>query len=87
MVIGSFFPGGVAGWLISSFGCGFLFMGAVFVWLILFQLLLAMIGMKRETPYALQDAKLVDLTPWKPAPYVGGLMILFAVGVYVYFAT
>ena len=87
MVIGTFFPGGEAGWLKSSFGSGFHFMGAVFVSLILFQLLLAMNGMKRETPYAQQDAKLVDLTPWKPAPYVGGLMILFAVGVYVYFAT
>ncbi len=86
MVVGTFFPGGENGWLKFAFGSGFHFMGAVFVSLIVFQLLLAMNGMKRETPYVQQDAKLVDLTPWKPAPYVGGVLVLFAVGVYVYFA-
>jgi SSS family solute:Na+ symporter len=61
-------------------------MGAVFVFLIVLQLTLGAAGMNREKPYVQKDAKLVDLTPWKPAPYVGGAMILFVIAVYIYFA-
>jgi SSS family solute:Na+ symporter len=95
MVVGTFFPGGaeatevapaVDGWLKSIFGLGFHYMGAVFVFLIVLQLVLGSVGMKRDKPYMQKDAKLVDLTPWKPAPVVGVALIAFAIGVYVFFA-
>lgn len=64
----------------------FHFMGAVFVFLIILQLLLSMAGMRRETAYVQQDAKLVDLTPWKPAPIVGGAMIVIVLTLYLVLA-
>ena len=87
MILGTFFSGGDDGWLQSIFGSGFHFMGAVFLTLIILQLLLAnALGMKRTQPYVQQDAKAVDLTPWKPAPVVGAMLIIFALSIYVYFA-
>ena len=88
MVLGTFFGGGDSGWLQNIFGSGFHYMGAVFVVLVLLQLLLAnVLGMKRDEPYVQQDAGAVDLTPWKPAPFVGGVLSLFVIGVYIYFAS
>ncbi|MCL4107124.1 UNVERIFIED_CONTAM: hypothetical protein GTU68_039116 [Idotea baltica] len=86
MVIGTFFSGGDEGWLNSAFGSGFHYMGAVFASLIVLQLALSAAGMKRDEPYVQQDAKAVDLTPWKPAPVVGGCLIALALSIYVYFA-
>lgn len=88
MVIGTFFPGdNENGWLATTLGSGFHYMGAVFVFLIVLQLALgAGLGMKRETPYLQVDVQAVDLTPWKPAPYVGGALIALALGIYFYFA-
>ena len=95
MIVGTFFTGAVeatdttpevTGWLKDIFGLGFHYMGAVFVVLIVLQLSLGAAGMKRNEPYVQQDAKLVDLTPWKPAPYVGAGLILFVIAIYVYFA-
>ena len=62
-------------------------MGGVFVLLIILQLVLSSVGMKRAEPYIQVDAGLVDLTPWKPAPYVGAGLIMLVIGIYVYFAT
>ena len=87
MVVGTFFPGGDGGWLTTYFGRGFHYMGAVFLVLLALQTLLTYaLGMKRSEPYVQQDAKAVDLTPWKPAPYVGGLLAVLVIGIYYYFA-
>lgn len=86
MVTGTFFSGGDEGWLVSVFGNAFHYMGAVFILLVILQLLMVAIGVRRDEPYVQQDAKLVDLTPWKPAPIVGGVLILFCLGVYGFFA-
>ncbi|MEM8680323.1 MAG: solute:sodium symporter family transporter, partial [Planctomycetota bacterium] len=86
MVIGTFFTGGDDGWLETTFKSGYHYMGAVFVSLIVLQLVLGAVGMKRDTPYEQQDAKAVDLTPWGPAPVVGGALCLLAIGLYAFFA-
>lgn len=87
MVFGTFFSGGDEGWLASTFGSAFHYMGAVFALLVVLQLGLSKIGLRRESAYEQVDVKAVDLTPWKPAHVVGGLLCLLAVSVYVYFAT
>lgn len=95
MVTGTFFTGevkatktteAVDGWLAATFGSAFHYMGAVFLFLIVLQLTLSAIGMRRTEPYVQEDAGLVDLTPWKPAPYVGAGLILFIVAVYACFS-
>ena len=102
MVLGTFMTGarkaveaseGVAaveavdGWVVDIFGSGFHYMGAVLVFLVVLQLALGKFcGMERETPYVQKDVEAVDLTPWKPAPYVGGVLVLMVVAIYVYFA-
>ena len=70
----------------AVFGSGYHFMGAVFAGLIVLQLILWQLGMRRSEPYVQQDAKLVDLTPWKPAPIVGGALIVTVLGLYVWLA-
>ena len=89
MAAGTFFAGASdtsEGWVIGTFGSGYHYMGAVFVGLVILQLLLGGAGMKRSEPYVQQDAKAVDLTPWKPAPVIGAGLILLAVGIYAYFS-
>ncbi len=86
MVVGTFFEGGDQGWLKSIFGSGYHYMGAVFVLLLVLQLALGQWGMSRSTPYVQQDSRAVDLTPWKPAPIVGGFLVIAALGIYVFFA-
>ena len=77
----------VDGWVVDIFGSGFHYMGAVLVFLVVLQLALGKFcGMERETPYVQKDVEAVDLTPWKPAPYVGGVLVLMVVAIYVYFA-
>lgn len=71
-----------AGWVSDVFGSGYHFMGAVFVFLMVLQLLLGL-SMKRETAYVQVDAKLVDLTPWKPAKLVGGIMVVSVLILYL----
>jgi len=101
MVLGTFFTGAqeatesapaVSGWLSDFFasgidgkGAGFHYMGAVFAFLVVLQLVLGATGARRETPYVQVDAKAVDLTPWRPAPYVGGLLAVFGTAIYIYF--
>lgn len=95
MSIGTFVPGTEvikdgktfsAGWLQDYFLSSYHYMGAVFAMLVVVQLILGMTIMKRNAPYEQPDAKIVDLTPWKPAPIVGGLLIALAVGIYVFFS-
>ena len=78
---------GDGGWLQSTFGSGFHYMGAVFMTLILLQLGLASGGLRRAEAYQQQDAQAVDLTPWKLAPVVGGLLAAFALSLFVLFAS
>lgn len=74
-------------WVGNWFGSGYHFMGAVFLFLLAFQYVVSeFAGWKRETPFVQQDAKVVDLTPWKPAPIAGGLMVVIVLGLYIYFA-
>ncbi len=85
MVLGTFFDGGEGGWLQSSFGSGFHYMGAVFVLLVVLQ---ASLGrwMKRAEPYRQRDAGAVDLEPWKHARLCGALIVIAVLSIYVYFA-
>ncbi|NNC88366.1 MAG: solute:sodium symporter family transporter [Akkermansiaceae bacterium] len=64
---------------------GFHFMGVVFAGLLILQLVLGRF-MKRPEPYVQQDARAVDLTPWKYAKPTGlGLVILVLI-IYALFA-
>ena len=90
MALGTFLSGAsetTDGWVADYFGSGFHYMGAVFALLIVLQLVLKAVGMRREQPYSQQDAQLVDLTPWKPAPYVGAALIGSVLLIYYWFAT
>lgn len=82
MVLGTFF---VEGWVQEIFHSGFHYMGAVFAILLLLQFLLGGF-MKRPTPYVQQDAKVVDLTPWKHAKAVGISLIAIVLVIYLIFA-
>ena len=91
MVIGTFFTGedkanDTAGWLKDFFISPFHYMGFVFALLLVLQLSLSATGMKRPTAYVQEDKGLVDLTPWKPAPFVGAALILLVLGIYAVFA-
>ena len=79
MAIGTFYPGE---WRDGIFVSGYHYMGVVFVSLLVLQAILG-ISMRRETPYFQKDAGLVDLTPWKPAPIVGAILIIVVLGIYI----
>jgi len=91
MVWGTFFDGsgdggdGEEGWVIGIFGSGYHFMGAVFVFLVILQLGLGAF-MKRDTAYVQEDVGAVDLTPWKPAPFVGGALVVVVLALYLWLA-
>ena len=61
-------------------------MGVVFASLLVLQFILKSAGLKRDEPWVQEDVQAVDLTPWKPAPVVGGLLVVFALAIYIYFA-
>lgn len=82
MIWGTFFSGD---FITEVFGSGYHFMGAVFVFLVVLQLVLGT-KMKRSTPYVQADAKVVDLTPWKPAPFIGGALIATVLIIYLLLA-
>ncbi|MDF1825021.1 MAG: solute:sodium symporter family transporter [Verrucomicrobiales bacterium] len=82
MMWGTFLGGDVIG---SVFGSGYHFMGAVFIGLVLLQLALGM-KLRRTTRYVQADAQVVDLTPWKPAPIVGGILIVTVLVIYLLLA-
>lgn len=82
MIWGTFFSGE---FIPNVFGSGYHFMGAVFVFLVVLQLVLGQ-KMKRSTPYVQADAQVVDLTPWKPARLVGGLLVATVLVIYLLLA-
>ena len=88
MSLGTFATGeGDANWVKGYFGSPFHYMGAVLVFLVLLQLGLGKFcGMERETPYVQQNVEAVDITPWKPAPWVGGALVAMVVAIYIWFA-
>ncbi|KAA5544292.1 solute:sodium symporter family transporter [Roseiconus nitratireducens] len=89
MSIGTFLSGQTdtePGWVVETFHSPYHFMGVVFIGLVILQLVLGQIGLRRSEPYVQKDVGAVDLTPWKAAPVVGGGLIAFAIFVYVYFA-
>ena len=73
-------------WVEAWFGSGFHYMGVVFLLLVILQLVLTSTGMRRERAYVQQDSKSVDLTPWKPAPIIGALLVGLVVLIYVAFS-
>ena len=77
---------GDGGWLASTFGSPFHYMGAEFALLVVLQLALSKAGLRRDSAYEQVDVEAVDLTPWKFAPLVGGLLCVFANAVCVFFA-
>ncbi|MDA7920979.1 solute:sodium symporter family transporter [Verrucomicrobiales bacterium] len=79
MLWGTFFSGDFVS---NTFSSGYHFMGAVFLGLVILQLVLGSF-MKRSEPYVQVDAKVVDLTPWKPAPLVGGIMVVSVLILYL----
>ena len=60
-------------------------MGLVFVTLVALQLILGR-SMKLATPYVQQDAKVVDLTPWKHAKLVGATLAIAVLVIYLLLA-
>lgn len=83
MLWGTFFDGGV---VTKVFISGFHFMGAVFAFLVVLQLVLGRFW-RRPEPYVQQDAGVVDLTPWKPAPFVGGALVVSVLVLYFLLAS
>lgn len=63
----------------------FHFLGIVFALLIGLMLVIGQIA-PRDTPYEQKDSGQVNLTPWKPAWPLGIALVLFVLGVYLYFA-
>lgn len=86
MIIGTFAGGGDGGWLKNIFGSPFHYMGAVFVVLLALQATLGATGMKNEMPWVQKDAGVVDLTPWKHAPLVAGVLVAMTIAIYALFA-
>jgi len=74
------------GWVVNWFGSAYHYMGLVFLVLVELQLRLGNSVMRRSSPYEQHDVGAVDLTPWKPAPYVGAALVLTVLGIYFYLA-
>ena len=77
------FPG--KAWVGATFGSGFHYMGAVFASLLILQFVLGQF-MKRAEPFVQQDAKAVDLTPWKYAKPVGAALFISVIVIYLVLA-
>lgn len=89
MSLGTFLSGQTeteSGWVVDTFGSGYHFMGVVFIGLVVLQLALGAVGLRRSEPYVQKDVGAVDLTPWKAAPYAGAGLIVFAISLYAIFA-
>ena len=61
------------------------FLGTVFVFLIALMLLIGKLR-PREIPFVQQDAKAVDMTPWKYSKFAGILLLLIVFAIYAFFA-
>lgn len=55
--------------------------------MVVLQIILGQTIMKRDVPFVQKDAKVVDLTPWKPAKIVGGALITLSLLIYIVFAS
>lgn len=86
MVLGTFFAGGDDGWLVQNFKSAFHYMGAVFLLLVVLQLGLASMGLRRSAAYEQVDVGAVDLTPWHLAKPVGFGLIAVVLVIYAWFA-
>jgi solute:Na+ symporter, SSS family len=96
MIAGTFFSGQeldpitgsetAAGWVKSLFFSPYHYMGLVFAGLVTLQLGLGSSLLRRSVAYEQLDVKAVDLTPWRPAPYVGAALVIFVIGIYLYFS-
>ncbi len=64
---------------------GFHFLGVVFVSLVLLMLLIGKLN-PRETPWEQKYSGDVDLTPWVFAKPLGVGLVVFVLGIYIYFA-
>ncbi len=64
---------------------GFHLLGIVFGASVLFLFIISRVAGEKE-PWVQQDAKAVDLTPWKYAKPLGVGLIVFVVGIYIYLA-
>ena len=74
------------GWVKSSFGSPYHYMGFVFLVTVMVQVGLGSTVMRRSEPYVQHDVGAVDLTPWRPAPFVGGGLVIAVISIYVYFS-
>lgn len=63
----------------------FFFLGTLFCWLVILMLVIGEIR-PRETEFVQEDAKAVDMTPWKLAPYAGIALIIAVFTIYITFA-
>ncbi len=63
----------------------FHFLGLVFGWLIIFQIVAGELY-PRETEYVQEDAKAVDLQPWKHSKLAGFSLIAMVIAIYLTFA-
>ena len=61
-------------------------MGFVFLVTVMVQVGLGSTVMRRSEPYVQHDVGAVDLTPWRPAPFVGGGLVIAVISIYVYFS-
>jgi len=96
MSVGTFFSGEVkhpetgdvlvAGWVADVFQSPYHYMGCVFVVLVGLQCVLGQQVFRRATPYQAEDVHAVDLTPWPWAPYVGAVLVVSVIGIYLFFA-
>jgi SSS family solute:Na+ symporter len=63
----------------------FHFLGTVFCYLVILMLIIGEIK-PRETEFVQEDAKAVDMTPWKKAKLVGALLVAIVLLIYILFA-
>ncbi len=63
----------------------FHFLGTVFCYLVILMLIIGEIK-PRETEFVQEDAKAVDMTPWKRAKLVGALLVAIVLIIYILFA-
>lgn len=72
-------------WDLNGAFYNFHFLGLMFVTLVVFQLIMALIA-PRTTPYVQQDSGQVDMTSWPLAWPIGIGLVVIVLGIYVYFA-
>jgi SSS family solute:Na+ symporter len=64
---------------------GFHFIGIVFALLVGYLLVMGKVA-PRATPWKIQAANNIDMTPWKGAKYVSALLVVVVIGIYAFFA-